>query len=172
MAAFTPDDPDDRQRFDAHMAKVVESPTNTLWAVTSNDDLVGSIASFVVDGTEVTCWIGRAISTAVQCEMHRAPPSRDLQARSTIEPLKDAASLNRFCDFLYGDREALAHPYRDPQRGQAPPRPVRPRPSGRRSIECIHHSSLVTAHNRTLAGRPTARSARIPPHIGRIAADL
>lgn len=34
MAAFTPEDPDDRQRFDAHMVRVMESPENTLLAIT------------------------------------------------------------------------------------------------------------------------------------------
>ena len=38
MAAFTPEDPDDRQRFDAHMTRVMKSPENTnrviTWKVT------------------------------------------------------------------------------------------------------------------------------------------
>jgi RimJ/RimL family protein N-acetyltransferase len=59
--AFTPEDPDDRQRFDAHMARVMESPEITQRAITWEGDLVGSIASFVVEGeTEVTYWIDRA----------------------------------------------------------------------------------------------------------------
>jgi RimJ/RimL family protein N-acetyltransferase len=62
MAAFTPEDPDDRQRFDAHMVRVMESPENTLRAITWEGDLVGSIGSFVVEGqTEVTYWIDRAV---------------------------------------------------------------------------------------------------------------
>ena len=62
MAAFTADDPDDRQRFDAHMAKVMASPESTNLAVMLGDELVGSVASFVVDGcTEVTYWIDRAV---------------------------------------------------------------------------------------------------------------
>jgi RimJ/RimL family protein N-acetyltransferase len=61
MAAFTSEDPDDRQRFDAHMARVMESPENTLRAITWEGELVGSISSFVVEGqTEVTYWIDRA----------------------------------------------------------------------------------------------------------------
>jgi len=61
MAAFTPEDPDDRQWFDAHMARVMASPEITHRAITWRGDLVGSIASFVVEGqTEVTYWIDRA----------------------------------------------------------------------------------------------------------------
>jgi RimJ/RimL family protein N-acetyltransferase len=62
MAAFTPEDPDDRQRFDAHMTRVLASPEITHLAITSECALVGSVASFVVDGhTEVTYWVDRAV---------------------------------------------------------------------------------------------------------------
>ena len=62
MAAFTPEDPDDRQRFDAHMARIMESPETTLRAITWQGDVVGSISSFVVEGqTEVTYWLDRAV---------------------------------------------------------------------------------------------------------------
>ncbi len=61
MAAFTAKDPDDRRAFDIHMAKVRTSPEVTMRAVTADGRLVGSIASFVVDGdTEVTYWIDRS----------------------------------------------------------------------------------------------------------------
>lgn len=61
MAAFTAKDPNDRGAFDAHMARVRTSPDVTLRAVTRDGQLVGSIASFVIDGdTEVTYWIDRA----------------------------------------------------------------------------------------------------------------
>lgn len=62
MAAFTPEDPHDRQRFDAHMSRVMKSPENTNRAITWKGDLVGSIASFLVEGqTEVTYWVDRAV---------------------------------------------------------------------------------------------------------------
>ena len=62
MAAFTTEDPHDRQRFDAHMAKVMSSPGITHCAVTWEGGLAGSIASYVVEGrTEVTYWIDRAV---------------------------------------------------------------------------------------------------------------
>jgi len=61
MAAFTPDDPDDRTAFDAHMARVRSLPDVIMRAVTCDNDLVGSIAAFDLDGrTEVTYWIDRA----------------------------------------------------------------------------------------------------------------
>ncbi|MEV1330356.1 GNAT family N-acetyltransferase [Micromonospora costi] len=61
MAAFVAEDPDDRATFDVHMAKVRTSPGVTTRAVPVDGRLVGSIASFVVDGdTEVTYWIDRS----------------------------------------------------------------------------------------------------------------
>jgi RimJ/RimL family protein N-acetyltransferase len=61
MAAFTAREPNDRSAFDAHMAGLRSSPGITMRAVTRDGQLVGSIASFVVEGhTEVTYWIDRA----------------------------------------------------------------------------------------------------------------
>jgi RimJ/RimL family protein N-acetyltransferase len=61
MAAFTARDPNDRSAFDAHMASVRSAPDNTTRAITCDGHLVGSIASFVLEGhTEVTYWIDRA----------------------------------------------------------------------------------------------------------------
>jgi RimJ/RimL family protein N-acetyltransferase len=61
MAAFTPEDPNDRVAFDAHMAKLRTSPEITARAITRGGRVVGSITSFVVDGdTEVTYWIERS----------------------------------------------------------------------------------------------------------------
>jgi RimJ/RimL family protein N-acetyltransferase len=61
MAAFTAENPNDRAAFDVHMAKIRAMPEVTNCAVTFDGQLVGSIASFVVEGeTEVTYWIDRS----------------------------------------------------------------------------------------------------------------
>jgi RimJ/RimL family protein N-acetyltransferase len=61
MAAFTPPDPDDRNAFDVHMARVRSSPDITMRAVTCDGRLAGSIASFPDGGQqEITYWIDRA----------------------------------------------------------------------------------------------------------------
>jgi len=60
MAAFTPEDPSDRNAFDAHMATVMSSSENRLWAIILDSRLVGTIASYASEGaTEVTYWIDR-----------------------------------------------------------------------------------------------------------------
>jgi RimJ/RimL family protein N-acetyltransferase len=96
MAAFTADDPDDRGAFDAHMARVRSSPGVTNRAIACDDQLVGSIAAFVLDGrTEVTYWIGRAAwgrgiaSRALELLLDLVP-ARPLYARAASD---NAASL-------------------------------------------------------------------------------
>ena len=87
MAAFTAEDPDDRGRFDAHLARVRDSPDVTLRAVTCDGLLVGTISSFVVEGdTEVTYWIdrsawGRGIASRALALLLREVPVRPVHAR-------------------------------------------------------------------------------------------
>src|SRR4051812_45467258 len=62
MAAFTAADPTDRAAFDAHMARVRANPEVTNRVITYDGRLVGSIASFVMEGeTEITYWIDRSL---------------------------------------------------------------------------------------------------------------
>ncbi|WP_020659833.1 GNAT family N-acetyltransferase [Amycolatopsis benzoatilytica] len=62
MAAFTVPDPDDRATFDARAARSRADPDVTERAITCDGRLVGSIASFVMEGdTELTYWIDRAV---------------------------------------------------------------------------------------------------------------
>lgn len=62
MAAFTADDPDDREAFDAHMRRVRANPETINLVILGDGQVVGSIASFVMEGdTEITYWIDRAV---------------------------------------------------------------------------------------------------------------
>ncbi|WP_188135422.1 GNAT family N-acetyltransferase [Lentzea indica] len=62
MAAFTAEDPDDRDAFDAHMRKVLANPEATNRVIVGDGRVVGSIASFVMEGdTEITYWVDRAV---------------------------------------------------------------------------------------------------------------
>jgi RimJ/RimL family protein N-acetyltransferase len=62
MAAFTPKDPTDRARFDAHLARIRTDPAITNRVITYDGEIAGSIAAFVMEGdTEITYWIDRAL---------------------------------------------------------------------------------------------------------------
>src|SRR3954452_2112594 len=62
MAAFTPEDPTDRARFDAQMARIRTNPTGTYRVITCDGAIAGSIGSWVMDGDiELTYWMNRAL---------------------------------------------------------------------------------------------------------------
>lgn len=62
MAAFIARDPDDREAFDLHMARLRTSPELILRAVTGDGRFLGTIGRFFVEGdAEITYWIDRAV---------------------------------------------------------------------------------------------------------------
>ncbi|WP_112268520.1 GNAT family N-acetyltransferase [Lentzea terrae] len=62
MAAFTAEDPDDREAFDAHWRKVRARTDVTNRVIVGDGRVVGTIACFVMEGdTEITYWIDRAV---------------------------------------------------------------------------------------------------------------
>ncbi|MCX2950442.1 GNAT family N-acetyltransferase [Lentzea sp. NEAU-D7] len=62
VAAFTAEDPDDRAAFDAHWRKIRGNPETLNHVILGDGVVVGSIASFVMDGdTEITYWVDRAV---------------------------------------------------------------------------------------------------------------
>lgn len=114
MAAFTPDDPDDRTAFDAHMAKVRSSPDTTLRAITCDGRLVGSVASFVFDGeTDVTYWIDRAAwghgiaSRALELLMDLVP-IRPLHARAASDNIGSLRVLQKSGFKIIGTENSFA----------------------------------------------------------------
>ncbi len=97
MAAFTGRDPDDREAFDAHMARIRARPDVTLRAVTRDGHFVGVISSFVIDGhTEITYWIDRSVwgqgiasrALAALLDTVRTRPLRARAASDNIASLK------------------------------------------------------------------------------------
>ena len=104
MAAFTSENPDDRDVFDAHMARVRSSPDITMRAVTCDGRLVGSIASFPSGGqTEVTYWIDRAawgkgIATGALALLVELVAVRPLHARAASDNVGSLRVLQK-CGF-------------------------------------------------------------------------
>jgi RimJ/RimL family protein N-acetyltransferase len=101
MAAFTPEDPDDRAAFDAHMARVRSAPDITMRAITCDGRLVGSVAGFVVDGRrEVTYWVdravwGRGIATQALALLLGLVPGRPIYARAASDNIGSLKVLAR-----------------------------------------------------------------------------
>ena len=101
MAAFTPEDPNDRSAFDAHMARVRTAPGITHRAVTCDGQLVGSIASFPIDDqTEITYWIdraawGRGIASRALALLLDLVPDRPLHARAASDNIGSLRALHK-----------------------------------------------------------------------------
>jgi RimJ/RimL family protein N-acetyltransferase len=114
MAAFTPDDPDDRTAFDAHMAGVRSSPEIVLRAVTCDGQLVGSISAFVLDGqTEVTYWInraawGRGIASRALELLMALVPVRPLYARAASDNVGSLRVLQKSGFKIIGTENSFA----------------------------------------------------------------
>jgi len=115
MAAFTAEDPDDRAAFDVHMAKIRASPGVTRRAVTVDGRLVGSIASFVIEGdTEVTYWIDRAfwgqgIASRALALLLELVPARPLFARVASDNVGSLRVLQKAGFAITGTETAFAN---------------------------------------------------------------
>jgi len=60
MAAFTSENPEDREAFEAHWLKIRNSETVLLKTILSDGEVAGYLAKFKRDDdTEVSYWIGR-----------------------------------------------------------------------------------------------------------------
>jgi RimJ/RimL family protein N-acetyltransferase len=115
MAAFTAEDPDDRAAFDAHLAKVRAAPEVTMRAITADGLLVGSIASFVIEGdTEITYSIDRAfwgqgIAGRALALLLESVPVRPLFARVASDNVGSLTVLRKAGFAVTGTATAFAN---------------------------------------------------------------
>src|SRR5919205_4144220 len=89
MAAFTPEDPADRDAFDDRWKRI--RATSVVRTVLVDGDVVGSVAVYGEPGErEVTYWVdraywGRGIATAALRELVTQVPERPLYARAAAD---------------------------------------------------------------------------------------
>lgn len=87
LAAFTREDPSSRDAFDAHYQRIRNDDSITLRAVDDGRGLVGTVASFTIEGDrEVSYWInparwGEGLATAALAELLTLETVRPLFAR-------------------------------------------------------------------------------------------
>ena len=101
MAAFTADDPDDRDAFDRWIARERKAPGVGYFVVTENGGFAGTAAAFTVDGDrEVSFWLarhawGRGIATAALRLLVSHEAERPLYARAAAHNAPSIAVLTR-----------------------------------------------------------------------------
>ncbi|OXM46359.1 GNAT family N-acetyltransferase [Amycolatopsis alba] len=114
MAAFISRDPDDREAFDTHMAKLRSSPDIILRAVTGEGRFLGTVGSFVVEGdTEVTYWIdrsawGQGIASQALALLLDIVEVRPLYARAAGDNLGSLRVLEKAGFTIIGTENAYA----------------------------------------------------------------
>lgn len=110
MAAFTPEDPADRDRFEAHWARNRAAGGVALRTVLADGDVVGNAAVYGEPGErEVTYWIdraywGRGLATAALRELLALVPERPLYARAAADNAGSLRVLEK-CGFRATARE-------------------------------------------------------------------
>ncbi len=101
MAAFTADDPGDREAFDNHRRRVLSNPENTFLAIISDGELVGTIGCYRWDGaTEVTYWVarprwGEGIATRALFLLLEDLSARPLRARAASDNVASLRVLEK-----------------------------------------------------------------------------
>ncbi|GAB3736392.1 GNAT family N-acetyltransferase [Amycolatopsis oliviviridis] len=114
MAAFIARDPEDREAFDAHMAKLRASQDIVLRAVTGDGLFLGTVGSFVVEGdAEVTYWIdrsawGRGIATQALALLLDIVKVRPLYARAASDNLGSLRVLQKAGFTIIGTENSYA----------------------------------------------------------------
>ncbi|MFF8659591.1 GNAT family N-acetyltransferase [Streptomyces huasconensis] len=91
MAAFTPEDPVEWGRFDAHWTRMRTSPGTVVRTVLADGDVVGNAGVYgEPDERHVTYWIdraywGRGLATAALRALLALVPERPLHARAAAD---------------------------------------------------------------------------------------
>ncbi|MFI2614360.1 GNAT family N-acetyltransferase [Streptomyces sp. NPDC018584] len=110
MAAFTPEGPVDRDRFDAHWARMRTSPGTVVRTVLADGDVVGNAGVYgEPDERHITYWIdraywGRGLATAALRELLALIPERPLHARAAADNAGSRRVLAK-CGFRETARE-------------------------------------------------------------------
>ncbi|MEV5982416.1 GNAT family N-acetyltransferase [Streptomyces sp. NPDC052114] len=111
MAAFTPEDPADRDGFDTHWAKLRSTAGVDVRTILADGDVVGNAGVYGDPGErEVTYWIdraywGRGLATAALRELLAEFPERPLYARAAADNAGSLRVLDK-CGFRVSARES------------------------------------------------------------------
>lgn len=100
-------EPRDREAFDAHWAKLMADPTNTILTVTVGDEVAGYVLSFERDAREIAYWLGRehwghGVATAAVSKFLERVEERPLHGVVAEHNLASLRVLEK-CGFVRSD---------------------------------------------------------------------
>ena len=105
LAAFTPSDPNDKAAYLKKYSEFLNDPTKTTRTIRVGDEIVGSMARFVMDGdAEITYWIerkfwGRGIATTALRQLLEIETVRPIYGRVAFDNYGSQKVLER-CGFV------------------------------------------------------------------------
>ena len=105
LAAFTPLDPHDKTAYITKYSKFLNDPTNNTRTIRVGDEIVGSVAKFLIEGdAEVTYWIdrkfwGRGIATTALGKFLAAEQTRPIYGRVAFDNFGSQRVLEK-CGFV------------------------------------------------------------------------
>jgi RimJ/RimL family protein N-acetyltransferase len=115
MAAFTAEDPSDRNAFNAHWKKILGDDSILIKTILYHDEVAGHIASFIRSGDlEVTYWIGRdhwsrGIASAALAQFLEIQEERPIYARAAKDNFASLRVLEK-CHFtISGEDKGFAN---------------------------------------------------------------
>ena len=105
LAAFTPSDPNDKAAYLEKYSEFLNDPTKTTRTIRFGDEIVGSVAKFVMGGdAEITYWIdrrfwGRGIATTALRKFLETEPVRPIHGRVAFDNFGSQKVLEK-CGFV------------------------------------------------------------------------
>ena len=106
MAAFTSEDPTNREGFEKHWAMIRQAPSVTIRSIVRENDILGSVLSYEEEGArEVTYWIGRqywgqgVATEALKAFLESVDTQRPMRARAAKDNVASLRVLEK-CGFI------------------------------------------------------------------------
>lgn len=115
MAAFTAQDPTDRQAFMAHWARIMADKNVLIKTILLGDEVVGSVLSYVEEGDpEVSYWIdkahwGKGIVTQALGAFLQLNPARPIYARVAKDNIGSLRVLQKCGFIIIGEDKGYAN---------------------------------------------------------------
>ncbi|MEV6104618.1 GNAT family N-acetyltransferase [Streptomyces sp. NPDC051940] len=114
MAAFTAENPGDREAFDAHWARLLDDDTVVNRTIVFTGDVIGWVGAYEADGRrEITYWLareywGKGLATQALTEFLHLIPERPLYARAATDNVGSLRVLEKLGFVVVGEDSGYA----------------------------------------------------------------